>query len=186
MPEADPVTVRTVGHSTRTLEALAALTLAHGITTIADIRTIPRSRRHPQFNRESLSVTLPAHRLLYLHLPGLGGLRHPRPDSPNTAWRNAGFRGYADYMQTEEFARNLEALIDLARSSRVAVMCAEAVPWRCHRWLLADALTVRGILVEHILSGTRRDLHRLSPLARLDGAHITYPSRTPTLPGLAG
>ena len=179
-----PITVCTVGHSTRTLHDLAVLVLAHGVTTIADVRTVPRSRRHPQFNRESLPEALAAYQLSYVHLPGLGGLRRPRPDSPNTAWDHASFRGYADHMHTTVFERSLEALIDLARRSRVAVMCAEAVPWRCHRSLLADALTVRGLRVEHILTETHRDLHALHPAACPDGLRVTYPSPTPPLPGL--
>lgn len=179
-----PVTICTVGHSTRSLHELAALVLAHGVETIADVRTVPRSRRHPHFNRESLPEALRDHGLSYVHLPGLGGLRRPRPDSPNTAWRHSGFCGYADHMQTPAFERSLEDLIDLARRARVAVMCAEAVPWRCHRSLLADALTVRGLRVEHILTPARRDLHALHPTARPDGLRLTYPSPTPSLPGL--
>src|SRR5262245_53469823 len=178
-----PLTVCTVGHSTRSLHELAVLVLAHGVAAIADVRSLPRSRRHPQFNRESMPEALSAYPLAYTHLPGLGGLRRPRPDSPNTAWDHAGFRGYADHMQTPVFERSLEALIDLTRQSRVAVMCAEKVPWRCHRALLADALTVRGIRVEHILTETRRDLHALHPAARADGVRLTYPSPTPSLPG---
>ena len=181
-----PITVCTVGHSTRSLHELAALVLAHGVTTIADVRTVPRSRRHPHFNRESLPEALRAHQLLYIHLPGLGGLRRPRLDSPNTAWHPTSFRGYADHMQTPTFERSLEALIDLAHRSRVAVMCAEAVPGRCHRSLLADALTVRGFRVEHILTEAHRELHTLHPAARPDGLRLTYPSPTPSLPGLEG
>jgi uncharacterized protein (DUF488 family) len=180
----DPRIIWTLGHSTRSLEALAALARAHRVTTIADVRTVPRSRRNPQFNRETLPGALRAHGLRYVHLPGLGGLRHPRPDSPNTGWRNASFRGYADYMQTAEFTGHLEALIDLGERERLAVMCAEAVPWRCHRSLLADALTARGIRVEHILTEARGDPHTLHAWARLDGTRVIYPPATPTLPGV--
>ena len=172
----------TLGHSTRSLPGLAGLARAHGVTTIADVRTVPRSRHNPQFNRESLPEALAAHGLRYVHLPGLGGLRRPRPDSPNTAWRNASFRGYADYMQTPEFARNLDALLELAGHERVAVMCAEAVPWRCHRSLLADALLARGIRVEHIMTEARSDTHTMHSWARLDGTRVIYPPEGPALP----
>jgi uncharacterized protein (DUF488 family) len=177
-------TIWTLGHSSRSLEALAALAHGHDLITIADVRRVPRSRHNPQFNRETLPGSLRDHGLRYVHLPGLGGLRRPRADSPNTAWRNASFRGYADYMQTAEFARNLEVLIDQGRRERLAVMCAEAVPWRCHRSLLADALTARGIHVEHILSEARSQPHTLHAWARLDGGRIIYPPEAPTLPGV--
>jgi len=177
--------VWTIGHSTRSIEVVAALTHAHGVNTIADVRTVPRSRHNPQWNRETLPEALGRLGLRYVHLPGLGGLRRPQPDSPNTAWVNAGFRGYADYMQTTEFTRSLESLIQLARE-RVAVMCAEAVPWRCHRSLIADALTVRGLRVEHIMTAARSDTHRLSASAHVEGTRITYPPRTPPLPGVLG
>lgn len=149
----------------------------HAIGRLGDVRTIPRSRRYPHFNRETLPGTLEAAGLAYAHLPGLGGLRHPRPDSVNTAWRNAGFRGYADHMQTPEFARNLQALIELAGQGRTAVMCAEAVPWRCHRSLLADALVARGVVVRHILTPERAEPHTLTPSARVEGTRVTYPAR---------
>jgi len=176
--------VRTIGHSTRTVEALAALARAHGVTTIVDVRTVPRSRHNPQWNREGLATALAGHGLGYVHLPGLGGLRHPRRDSPNTGLRNEGFRGYADYMQTSEFEQSLAALLARARSEAVAVMCAEAVPWRCHRSLIADALTARGIPVEHITSAVRADRHTLHAAARVDGTRVTYPPEAPPLPGL--
>jgi uncharacterized protein (DUF488 family) len=180
----EALTIWTLGHSTRSLEQLARLASAHGVTTIADVRTVPRSRRNPQFNRETLPADLSAHDLRYVHLPGLGGLRHPRPDSPNAGWRNASFRGYADHMQTAEFAENLDALVDLAARECVAVMCAEAVPWRCHRSLLADALTARGIRVEHIMTETRSQAHTMHAWARLAGTRIIYPPEAPTLPGV--
>jgi uncharacterized protein (DUF488 family) len=185
MPTASaPFVVWTVGHSTRSLEELAALARAHRVSTIADVRTVPRSRRHPQFNRESLAETLPTRGLRYVHLPGLGGLRLPQADSPNTGWRNPSFRGYADYMQTLEFEQSLEVLIDLGGRERTAVMCAEALPWRCHRSLLADALTVRGIRVEHLMTEARSAPHTLHGWARVDGTRIVYPPETPTLPGV--
>jgi len=176
--------VWTVGHSTRTVDALATIVRAHGVTTIADVRTVPRSRHNPQWNRDGLAEALGAHGLRYVHLPGLGGLRHPRRDSGNTGLRNAGFRGYADYMQTAEFAQNLAALVERAGRERVAVMCAEAVPWRCHRSLIADALTARGVVVEHITSATRSHRHALHTAARVDGARVTYPPEAPPLPGV--
>ena len=141
-----------------------------------DVRTLPRSRRNPQFNRETLPAELSAAGLAYIHMAGLGGLRRPDPHSTNTAWRNAGFRGYADHMQTAEFAQNLEALIARARQRSTAIMCAESVPWRCHRSLIADALTARGVGVRHILSPTRADPHVLTSFARVDGTHVTYPA----------
>jgi uncharacterized protein (DUF488 family) len=169
--------VFTVGHSTRTLEAFIELLRAHGVTRLLDVRTVPRSRVNPQFNRETLPGALRGAGIAYDHLPDLGGLRHPWDDSPNLAWRNASFRGFADYMQTPEFAAGLETVIELARREQVALMCSEAVPWRCHRSLIADALTVRGVQVEHILRVTRRQVHALTPWARVEGERLTYPAR---------
>ncbi len=172
---AAPVVVLTVGHSTRPLETFVELLKAQGVRRLVDVRTVPRSRHNPQFNKESFPESLAAAGIKYAHMPGLGGLRHPRRDSPNTGWRNAGFRGFADYMQTPEFEKNLGKLLGLARRQRLAIMCAEAVPWRCHRLLIADALTVRGTRVEHITSATRCSQHALTPWARVEGLHITYP-----------
>ncbi len=166
----------TVGHSTRSLPEFLGLLKAHGVSRVVDVRTIPRSRHNPQFNRETLPAALEAAGLGYVHLKGLGGLRHPRPDSPNLGWRTAGFRGFADYMLTPEFAKQLQALVELAGRERLAVMCAEAVPWRCHRSLIADALVVRGLRVEHILGPGRRQPHRLTPFARVEGGRLTYPT----------
>jgi uncharacterized protein (DUF488 family) len=171
------VDVWTIGHSTRSADELIALLRAHAIERLVDVRTIPRSRRHPHFNRESLPGFLEAAGIAYTHMRGLGGLRHPRPDSVNMAWHNAGFRGYADYMQTSEFAQNLEALIELAGQERIAVMCAEAVPWRCHRSLLADALVARGVAVRHILTEKGAEPHALTDFAHLEGTRVTYPAR---------
>ena len=170
--------VFTVGHSTRTLEAFVEILRGHGVTRLLDVRTVPRSRVNPQFNRDTLPGALRTVGIAYDHLPGLGGLRHSRADSPNTAWRNASFRGFADYMQTPEFAAGLETVMGLARREQVALMCAEAVPWRCHRSLIADALTVRGVRVEHILSAARRQAHALTPWASVEGDRLTYPART--------
>jgi len=142
---------------------------------LADVRTIPRSRHNPQFNRERLAAQLRRTGIGYTHMPVLGGLRHARPDSPNQGWRNASFRGFADYMQTPEFEAGLEALIKAAARARTVIMCAEAVPWRCHRSLIADALSARGIGVEHILSATRAEPHALTAFATLEGTRVTYP-----------
>ena len=141
---------------------------------LADVRTIPRSRHNPQFNREALQASLAEAEIRYVPMPGLGGLRHARPDSPHIAWRNASFRGYAGYMQTEEFRGNLDRLIQLSEQTQTAIMCAEAVPWRCHRSLIADALTVRGIPVEHIMTATSARPHKLTPFARISGTQIIY------------
>jgi hypothetical protein len=167
--------VLTVGHSARALETFIQLLQAHGVKRVLDVRTVPRSRRNPQFNRETLPDTLSQAKIRYTHLKELGGLRHPRPDSLNTGWRNSSFRGFADYMQTPEFASGLAKLMKFASRAQVAVMCAEAVPWRCHRSLIADALLVRGVRVAHITSPTRCQEHRLTLFARAEGARITYP-----------
>jgi uncharacterized protein (DUF488 family) len=169
------VTVLTIGHSTRQLDEFIELLQRNGVTLLADVRTVPRSRRNPQFNQESLPDPLSARGIDYLHLPELGGLRKTRRDSPNTGWENASFRGYADYMQTPEFEHAVERLIELASQAQIALMCAEAVPWRCHRSLIADALVVRGIPVEHILGPSSRRPHTLRSFARVDGTRITYP-----------
>jgi hypothetical protein len=173
------VRLYTIGHSTRTLDALVALLRASGVTLVADIRTIPRSRHNPQFNADALLPALRRRRLRYVHLPALGGLRRARKDSPNTAWRNASFRGYADYMLTEEFERGLAELEALAAEETVAVMCAEAVPWRCHRSLVADAVIVRGAEVEDIIDPGTPHPHRLTPFAHVEGTRITYPGEGP-------
>lgn len=149
---------------------------AHGVRRVVDVRTIPRSRRNPQFNRETLPQALHGRKIHYTHLAALGGLRHARKDSLNTGWQNASFRGFADYMQTAEFETGIEKLVELAGKERVAVMCAEAVPWRCHRSLIADALLVRGIAVDHITSLKRAEPHRLTSFAQVKDTHITYPS----------
>lgn len=174
-------TVFTLGHSTLPIESFLALLRAYGIQRLVDIRTIPRSRHNPQFNDAALADSLKAQHLEYVHLEALGGLRRPRRDSPNTGWRNQGFRGFADYMQTEEFRDALAALIRMSREKRVAIMCAEAVPWRCHRSLVADALGVRGVPVVEILSESSHRTHQLTPFARVEGMRITYPPEQPTL-----
>ena len=170
------LSVFTIGHSNRTLEEFVDLLRAHGIERVIDVRTIPRSHHNPQFNRESLSASLRGRKIRYVHLKKLGGLRRPAPDSINLGWRNASFRGYADYMQTPEFATALERAKRLATTHRAALMCAEAVPWRCHRLLIADALLVRGVTVRHIVSRSRANPHKLTPFAQVRADHITYPS----------
>jgi uncharacterized protein (DUF488 family) len=165
----------TIGHSNRPVAELVELLKANGVELLADVRTVPRSRHNPQFNRETLPETLAQAGIDYVHLPSLGGLRHPRLDSTNTGWKNASFRGYADYMQTAEFEAALEKLAGLDGERRVAIMCAEAVPWRCHRSLISDALTARGIGVVHIMSlGTNR-AHQLTSFARVEGGRVDYP-----------
>jgi uncharacterized protein (DUF488 family) len=143
---------------------------------VVDVRTIPRSRTNPQFNRESLAGSLAQAGIGYTHVAELGGLRHARKDSLNTGWRNASFRGYADYMQTAEFEAAIESLIETAKRERVTIMCAEAVPWRCHRSLIGDALKVRGIAVEDIMSATRTQPHELTSFAKVQGTQVTYPA----------
>jgi uncharacterized protein (DUF488 family) len=170
-----PLIVLTIGHSTRPLQEFLALLQVHGVACVADVRTVPRSRHNPQFDQSLLPQSLQQAGVRYVHLPGLGGLRHARRDSVNLGWRNASFRGYADYMQTPEFARSLDELIALASQQPTALMCAEAVPWRCHRSLIADALLVRGIRTEDIMSPTRRQVHSLTPFAQVRGTAITYP-----------
>jgi uncharacterized protein (DUF488 family) len=168
----------TIGHSTRKLEAFIDLLKKHEVELVIDIRTIPRSMHNPQFNKETLPRALRAAGIGYAHMAGLGGLRHSRADSINKAWKNASFRGFADYMQSAEYEDSLQELIELARQHRVALMCAEAVPWRCHRSLIADSLTARGIQVEHIISGVRTQTHSFTPWARIRGSRITYPAET--------
>ncbi len=168
--------VLTIGHSNRTWKDFLEILRAHGVKRVIDVRSIPRSRHNPQFNREILSKMLRAARIGYVHLRKLGGLRHARRDSPNMGWRNASFRGFADYMQTAEFEAGLHRLMKLAGQKRSAIMCAEAVPWRCHRSLIGDALTVRGIRIEDIMSVKASQVHSLIAFASVQGHRITYPA----------
>jgi uncharacterized protein (DUF488 family) len=170
-----PRTIFTVGHSTRPLEEFIRILQAYGITRLVDIRTVPRSRHNPQYNRESLPAALEAAEIRYSHLPELGGLRKPRADSPNTGWRNGSFRGFADYMQTPGFEDGLRKLTEVAEAETTAIFCAEAVPWRCHRSLVADALVARGYVVADILDLEHSRPHRLTPFIRIVGTGITYP-----------
>jgi hypothetical protein len=168
--------VLTLGHSTRPIDAFTELLRGHGVTQLIDVRTVPRSRHNPQFNQDALPASLAAVGIGYAHAAGLGGFRPTTPDSLNPGWRNLSFRGYADYMQTPDFAENLRSLMELSLSDRVALMCAEAVPWRCHRSLIADALVVHGIPTCEIVSPTRLQAHKLTPFARVSGLEITYPA----------
>lgn len=167
--------VFTIGHSTRPLEEFAQLLHEYGVDCLADVRTVPRSRHNPQYEHDALAVSLPERGIRYERMPALGGLRHTRKDSPNGGWRNTSFRGYADYMQTPEFAQGIDELIATARTNTVAIMCAEAVPWRCHRSLVGDALLVRGVEVFDIMSATQAKPHTLTSFARVDDGRITYP-----------
>ena len=174
--ESAPAVILTIGHSTRPLDEFVRLLHAHAVSIVVDVRTVPRSRHNPQFNKDSLPDSLSKAGVGYIHMPQLGGLRRPKADSINVGWRNASFRGFADYMQTPEFENGLEEFIELSRNERPAIMCSEAVPWRCHRSLIADALTVRGFMVEDIMSPTRRQAHKLIPFAKVRGTTITYPA----------
>lgn len=165
----------TIGHSTRPIDTFIAILRAWGITRLVDVRTIPRSRHNPQFNAESLTADMMQAGMTYVRMPDLGGLRKPRMDSLNRGWRNVSFRGYADYMQTGQFATALEALMTEGARLRVAIMCAEAVPWRCHRLLIADALLSHGWEVQHILSETNLHPHSLTSFAKLESGRVTYP-----------
>ena len=167
--------ILTVGHSNHPVEKFLKLLKAHGVEQLADVRTIPKSRHNPQFNSADLERSLHESAIDYLHMPTLGGLRRPRKDSINTGWKNASFRGYADYMQTPAFELSLEELIAAAAKGATAIMCAEAVPWRCHRSLIADALMARSIQVEDIFSETSRKPHSLTPFARVENGKVTYP-----------
>jgi uncharacterized protein (DUF488 family) len=171
----------TLGHSTLPIERFIALLRAYDIERLVDIRTVPRSRHNPQFNDSVLAKSLTAEHLEYIHMPALGGLRRVHKDSLNTGWRNESFRGYADYMQTEQFQDGLEALIRMRHKGRVAIVCAEAVPWRCHRSLIADALSIHGVPVVEILSESTYRMHKLTPFAQVEGRRIIYPPEQPML-----
>ena len=167
----------TIGHSTRKLEEFEELLEDFGVALLVDIRTVPRSRHVPHFNSGKLARALARKKIVYRHLKLLGGLRKPSKESINLGWRNLSFRGYADYMQSEDFQAGLEELETLAAKKKTAIMCAEAVPWRCHRSLVADALTVRGWQVRHVLSRGSQQIHQLTPFAAVEGESVTYPQR---------
>jgi len=172
----------TIGHSTRTVEEFVQLLKTYSVTLILDVRTVPRSRHNPQFNKETLPNTLKPQGIKYIHIPEIGGLRHPKHDSINLGWKNSGFRGYADYMQTQEFTDNLLKIVALARENSLALMCAEALPWRCHRSLISDALVVRHVKVLHIISKGSTISHELTEFAHVEGTQITYPLFTKETP----
>ena len=175
---AEKPVVCTIGHSTHPLDIFVAMLEVNGVRHILDVRTVPRSRHNPQFNSDVLPDSLEIMDIAYTYLAELGGLRRTRSDSLNLGWHNASFRGYADYMQTPEFEHGVKQVMELALRERCVLMCAEAVPWRCHRSLIADALTVRGVRVEDIIAAKGRRLHVLTPWARVDAVHITYPLGT--------
>lgn len=169
-------TIFTIGHSNRTIEVFIDLLKQHEINFVIDVRSIPKSKHNPQFNERDLFHSLDEVNILYMHDLNLGGLRRPKPDSINNAWKNASFRGFADYMQTDSFKSALESIISLTHNNIAAVMCAEAVPWRCHRWLISDALCARGVWVEHIMNSSATRRHELTAFARISRMEITYPA----------
>ena len=171
--------VVTIGHSNRTIEEFIALLWMNEVAEVLDVRTIPRSRHNPQFNLDALSASLAAAGIEYSLREGLGGLRHAHAGSANMAWHNASFRGYADYMQSAEFADNVDDIVKLAASRRCALMCAEAVPWRCHRSLISDALLLRGMQVEDIIGPHGRKAHAMTSFAQVEGLTVTYPAAEP-------
>ncbi|HEY5213480.1 MAG TPA: DUF488 domain-containing protein [Acidobacteriaceae bacterium] len=166
----------TVGHSTRSIDEFVELLRAHGVKGIVDIRSIPRSRHNPQFNADALEHSLQQEHMSYKHIQELGGLRHAKKDSLNLGWRNTSFRGFADYMATQEFSEGLEVLVKIANARETAIMCAEAVPWRCHRSLIADALTKKGWTVRDIMSRTVATRHRLTPFLKTRKGQLIYPA----------
>ena len=169
-------TIYTVGHSTHPLDEFVAMLKAHGVAAVADVRRYPRSRRHPHFNDDALAEELPRRGIRYLPFKSLGGRRRPAPDSPNVGWRNESFRGYADYLETDAFKHALAELMEAAAETPTTIMCAEAVPWRCHRSLIADALLVRGWTVLDIMSRTSAPPHAVTPFAKVEGERLVYPA----------
>jgi uncharacterized protein (DUF488 family) len=176
-----PKAIFTIGHSTLPIERFVGILEQYDIQALADVRTVPKSRHNPQFNSGSLERSLSEAKISYVPMQALGGLRRPNKDSINSGWRNASFRGYADYMQTPEFRTGLQELLTLAQKKRTAIMCAEALPWRCHRSLVADALNAEGTPVVEIMSETSARLHKLTPFARVEGTNVTYPPEQGTL-----
>jgi uncharacterized protein (DUF488 family) len=176
-PSAAPTTIWTIGHSTRAIEEFLSLLAGSRIEAIVDVRSFPGSRRYPQYGREALAATLAAHAIGYHWLPALGGRRRASPDSPNTTWRNASFRGYADYMSSAEFAQGLAELSEVSNKARTTIMCSEALWWRCHRSMIADALCVRGIKVVHILDAKHSVVHPMTSPARIVGGVLSYAAR---------
>ncbi len=177
LSETSPLTIFTIGHSNRPIEKFIEMLQAHGVAFVVDVRTIPRSRHNPQYNSDALAETLLKSGIAYEHLQELGGLRHAKKDSANTAWESASFRGFADYMQTKEFGSGLDRLIEIAKSRPAAIMCAEAVPWRCHRSLIGDALLTRGVTVLDVMSKRSVKEHTMTPWAEVKGVTVTYPKK---------
>jgi uncharacterized protein (DUF488 family) len=172
----------TIGHSTRKIDQFTSLLEENGIKLVVDVRGLPGSKRYPQFNKEALAQSLCEHGIHYEHRPELGGRRKPRPDSCNTAWRNASFRGYADYMETEEFRKGIERLVDLtSKVGPAAIMCAEAVWWRCHRAVISDYLKVRGIEVIHIVDANKNETHPFTSAAQIVNGELSYGLRSQRL-----
>ena len=171
--------IYTIGHSTHPIDEFIKIIQAYEVETVVDVRTIPKSRHNPQFNKDDLTANLLKHNIGYIHLEGLGGLRHATKASINTAWRNPSFRGYADYMQTSEFKKSIKCLVEIATEKRTVIMCAEAVPWRCHRSLIGDALVIQNILVEDIMSEKISKPHIITRFAKVDRDRITYPEEAP-------
>ena len=167
-------TIWTIGHSTRSADEFNQILPAHGIRALVDVRSFPGSRRYPQFNKPELARSLEAIGILYAHNPRLGGRRRPNPDSKNTAWKNASFRAYADHLESEEFKQGVEKLLEVASTSRTAIMCAEALWWRCHRSLIADYLKSKGFNVIHILDGKKTEAHPYTPAARIVEGRLSY------------
>jgi uncharacterized protein (DUF488 family) len=182
LAEKSELFIYTIGHSIRTLHEFISLLNVYNIALLIDVRTVPRSRHNPQFNKETFADTLKPYGVKYIHTPEIGGLRHPKRDSINLAWKNMGFRGYADYMQTKEFTENLLKIIALAMENCTTLMCAEALPWRCHRSLISDALVVRHVKVLHIISKDNTITHELTEFAHVEGKKITYPLFTKETP----
>ncbi|HWL27844.1 MAG TPA: DUF488 domain-containing protein [Burkholderiaceae bacterium] len=178
MQDTGPPIIFTIGHSNRPLDEFLDLLRQNAIAHVVDVRTVPRSRHNPQYEQDALRKALLDAGIAYTHHAALGGLRHRRPDSVNTAWRNKSFQGYADYMQTPEFEAGVQEVVALAWTERCALMCAEAVPWRCHRSLIADALLVRQIRVEDIINAGKRSPHKLTPWSAVEGQRVTYPAVT--------
>ena len=173
--------IRTIGHSTRTIEEFIGALQANGINLVVDVRTVPGSKRYPQFNKEALAKSLRDNGIDYEHLPELGGRRKARKDSRNTAWRNESFRGYADHLETEEFASGIARLEQLAGDCTAAIMCAEAVWWKCHRGLIADYLKVRGVEVIHIIDANKTEVHPFTSAARVMNGKLDYSAKQPEL-----
>lgn len=169
--------IYTIGHSTRPIDEFIGMLKGFHVRKLVDVRTIPKSGFNPQYNQETLGKSLSDEKIDYAHMAGLGGLRHARKDSMNLGWRNASFRGYADYMQTEEFENSLQELIKEAHKKTVAIMCAEAVPWRCHRSLIADALIVHGLEVKDIMGPAKESAHKINPMAKISKGKLYYPEQ---------